>query len=181
MWTVPKSKLENKSEQTPQQRLGNYWRNSPFKGLENIFANLMTLGYASTAEDGVKDINNGDYISGGLKILSPLAYGSGRAASLVGKAGDIYDLIGPDGVPKTFREFKNGNYKAGLTSLAGDLFNYFGPDKLNHEMENGNHFKSFIAGGKEGYDKINSFQPDNNIKITASVRDNSNNSNNNLL
>ena len=40
-------------------------------GLSEGFANLITLGAASTLKNGTQDLKNGHYISGGLKLISP--------------------------------------------------------------------------------------------------------------
>lgn len=40
--------------------------------LAPLFANLMTGGYASIAQNASEDIKNGHYLSGGMKMVSPL-------------------------------------------------------------------------------------------------------------
>ena len=91
--------------------------------LTPFFANLMTGGYAEAAKRGWEDIKNKKYFTGGTEILSPLMFGENYWNNLAqGLYGGIH-LLNDNGVPKTWREIKEGNYGNAALSGIGDALN----------------------------------------------------------
>lgn len=91
--------------------------------LTPFFANLMTGGYAEAAKRGWEDIKNKKYFTGGTEILSPLMFGENYWNNLAqGLYGGVH-LLNDNGIPKTWREIKEGNYGNAALSGMGDTFN----------------------------------------------------------
>ena len=91
--------------------------------LSPFFANLMTGMYATAAQEGWNNIKNGNHFIGAAEVLSPLMFGENAWNKVAqGIYGGI-QLLNENGVPKTWKEIKRGNYRRATLSGAGDLFN----------------------------------------------------------
>jgi len=79
--------------------------------------------YATAAREGWTDILNGKYFTGASEVLSPLMFGESAWNKVAqGIYGGVH-LLNENGVPKTWREIKEGNYGNAALSAAGDALN----------------------------------------------------------
>jgi len=83
----------------------------------------MTGLYATAAKEGWENILNGKYFTGAAEVLSPLMFGESAWNKVVQGAYGGIQLLNENGIPKTWREIKEGNYGSAALSGAGDLFN----------------------------------------------------------
>ena len=88
-----------------------------------LFADMMTLGTASQMEHGADQIRQGDYVKGGFNMVAPLLFAKGPVGNVLRLLYGGYHLANDEGIPKTVREFSNGNYGRGAVSLVGDVVN----------------------------------------------------------
>ena len=91
--------------------------------LTPIFSNLITAGQISTMNEGAQDLQNGKYLEGTTKLLSPAMFGSGIGGIAARSGIGGYNLFNKNGVRKTYNLFNQGNYGEGALSLLGDAFN----------------------------------------------------------
>ena len=91
--------------------------------LTPIFSNLITAGQISTMNEGAQDLQNGKYLEGTTKLLSPAMFGSGIGGVAARSGIGGYNLFNKNGVRKTYNLFNQGHYGEGALSLLGDAFN----------------------------------------------------------
>lgn len=91
--------------------------------LTPIFSNLITAGQISTMNEGAQDLQNGKYLEGTTKLLSPAMFGSGIGGIAARSGIGGYNLFNKNGVRKTYNLFNQGHYGEGALSLLGDAFN----------------------------------------------------------
>ena len=91
--------------------------------LTPIFSNLITAGQISTMNEGAQDLQNGKYLEGTTKLLSPAMFGSGIGGIAARSGIGGYNLFNKNGVRKTYNLFNQGHYGEGVLSLLGDTFN----------------------------------------------------------
>jgi len=83
----------------------------------------MTGLYATAAKEGWENILNGKYFTGAAEVLSPLMFGESAWNKVAQGAYGGIQLLNENGIPKTWREIKEGNYGRAALSGVGDLFN----------------------------------------------------------
>ena len=93
--------------------------------LQHSFANLLTLGMLSPVQEGAKDMQNGQYVKGTAKMATPIMFGPAEStvANLTRLGVGAYDLANENGVRKTWRLAKQGNWSWAAKSAAGDALN----------------------------------------------------------
>ena len=113
--------------------------------LTPIFSNLITAGQISTMNEGAQDLQNGKYLEGATKLLSPAMFGSGIGGIAARSGIGGYNLLNKNGVRKTYNLFNQGNYGEGALSLLGDAFNAAMAMEGNSKILNSNVAKEIGA------------------------------------
>lgn len=116
-------KLQGHDEYLAQQAAADEIANARTGGLSEMFADLLTAGFASQMAKGGEQLRNGDYVRGAINMASPLMLGSGVAGDTARALFGAWNLADEDGVRKTWNYLQNGEYGRAALSGAGDLLN----------------------------------------------------------
>ena len=116
-------KLQGHDEYLAQQAAADEIAKARTDGLNEMFADLLTAGFASQMAKGGEQLRNGDYVRGAINMASPLMLGSGVVGDAARALFGGWHLADDDGVRKTWNHLQNGEYGRAALSGAGDLLN----------------------------------------------------------
>ena len=93
--------------------------------LQNFFANLMTGGMYSLVSEGADNISKGNYVKGAAQMATPVMFGPAEStvANLTRFGVGAYDLLNNNGVRKTYKLARKGDWSKAAQSAAGDALN----------------------------------------------------------
>lgn len=93
--------------------------------LQNFFANLMTGGMYSLVSEGADNISKGNYVKGAAQMATPVMFGPAEStvANLTRFGVGAYDLLNDNGVRKTYKLARKGDWSGATQSAAGDALN----------------------------------------------------------